>query len=131
MIVVIQTIATEVGNVDILPAIVIEIANADALSPSFIGLTRLVGDFRKGPVAVVVIESGARRLRFASQRIQCRAIDQIDVQPPVIVVVEKCATGSGSLNQIILSRASRKMAKAGETGGAGHVREAHTSCGVD
>jgi hypothetical protein len=130
VVVAIQTIAAEVGNVEVFPAVVIEISNADALPPSLICNARHVGNIREAAPVIIAIEHGAWRPRFVLQDIERRAVDQIDIQPPVIVEVEKRATGAGGLDQVILGGGPRKMAKGAETGFACDIGKAHTRRGV-
>ena len=73
----------------IVPAVVVKVADADACLPSRASNTRLLGDVGERAVAIVLVElrrgSGARR----PVGVQARAVAQVNVQPAVIVVIEK------------------------------------------
>ena len=56
MVIVIETIFPEIGNVQIFPTIVIVIARADPLAPSRGQQASLCGDIREGGIMIVVIQ---------------------------------------------------------------------------
>ena len=57
----IQTVAAEVGDVDVLASVVVDIADADALAPAAIVEAGGFGDIAERAIAVVAIEGGRRR----------------------------------------------------------------------
>ena len=99
--VVIETILTVVSNVKILPAVVVVIADAYALAPSSCGQTRPYRDINKRAVVVVVVEVAGRRLS-GRKTLKCGAIDDEDIGPAIVVVIEDGDAGTGGLNNVFL-----------------------------
>src|SRR4051812_11430738 len=90
VIIVIQTVLSKVSDVKVRPAIVIVVANRDSESPTLVGHSGFLCDVRKGTVVIVMKEHCARRGLFS---ILCRhsgAIEQVNVEPPIIVIIKKC-----------------------------------------
>src|SRR5262249_55389968 len=101
-----------------------------AVPPSLIRHTRFICDISKRAVAVVTIERGARRLHLSAQRIERRTVDQVDIEPAVVVIINKGAARARRFNEVILGRRAGDEAKAAEACGLRHVDEAHARRGV-
>src|SRR5437764_3684127 len=100
-IVVIENVLAVVGDVEILPAVVVVIPDADALAPTSVGQTGFGADIGERAIMVVVIEvvCGA----FAGgQLFQCCAVDDKYFRPVVICIIVVVNVGPGSLIDIIL-----------------------------
>ena len=89
MIVVVEAVLAEIGNVDVGPAIVVVIADHHAKAPALIGHSGFVGHVGERSIVIVVEQHGPRRRFLALQCGERRAIQQIDVEPAVVVVVEQ------------------------------------------
>ncbi len=61
MVVVIETILSEIRDVEVGPAIVVAVADRDAEAPTLVGDAGFFGDVGEGAVVVVVQQHGARR----------------------------------------------------------------------
>src|SRR2546422_5216776 len=86
VIVPVETILSEVRHVDVRPAVVIEIADAHALSPPLVSHARLLRDVGEGAIAIIMVERGAWRFRLAAQCLERRAVDEVDVEPAVVII---------------------------------------------
>src|SRR5712664_1958839 len=116
MIVVIDTILAVIRDVQIRPAVIVEVAHGHAKPPSLIGYACLFGDVGKRAVVIVMKQSRAGRLPFALESIKGRSINQINVRPSVVVIVKNRHTGTRSLQDQILLRCSRDMFELVEPG---------------
>ena len=78
----------EAGDVNVFPAVVVVVADGHAVSPTAKIQARLRRDIGKRAVMIVVIK--ARRMAFARAVVlDRRAINQKNVHPAVVVVVER------------------------------------------
>src|SRR5271156_441366 len=123
VIIVVEAVLAEIRNVDVGPAIVIVIANHGAKAPALVGDSGLVGDVGKGAVVIVVEQHGPRWSFLALQRGKRGPVHQIDVEPSVIVIVEKSNARSGRLENRVLLGTARLVMKLIEAGGVGNVSE--------
>ena len=104
VVVVVQPVFAVVSDVEVGPAIVVVIADRAAESPSVIRHARDVGNVGESSVMIIMEERGMRRLGFAVQRVECRTIHKVDVEPAVVVVVKKADAGSDRFQDKILLR---------------------------
>ena len=91
------------GTKQVVPTVVIEIADADAGLPAGAGKAGFGGNVGEGSVAVVVIELGGRRLAWRPGRVQAGSIGEINVNPAVLIVIEERDTTSLRLNDVTLA----------------------------
>ena len=91
------------GDVQIRKAVAIVVANRHAHAVAAGRHAGLCGDVGEGAVTIVAIERVAQG-RIRSEEIALAAVDQVDVHPPVVVVVEESASRAGSLRQESLRR---------------------------
>ena len=89
MIVVVQPVFAIVGDINIWPAVVVVIADGHAKTPAVIGDARLGGYVSERPIMVVMKQRRVRSLALAVVSIVGRAVHQIDVEPPIVVVVNE------------------------------------------
>ena len=99
--VVIKTILAIVGDVQIVEAIVVVVARADALSPAGGAQAGFVGHVGEGAVVIVVKEmiGGSRRSGLRTER---GAVHDEDVGPTIVVVVEDGDAAAGGLDDVLL-----------------------------
>ena len=97
MIVAIQPVLAKIRYVEIGPSIIVVISYGNAETPSIVGYSCLLGDVSECAVVIVMKQRSVRRRGFAGQCIVSRSIHQINVEPAVVVVVEKGDTGADGL----------------------------------
>ena len=101
LIVVIEAIFSVVGNVQILIAVVVVVADANALSPTGGGEPSFHGHIGEGAVVIIVVEviGGSACRRKAFER---RAVHDENVGPAVVVVIKDGYAGAGSFDDVFL-----------------------------
>src|ERR1051326_3432654 len=82
-------ILAKIRDVDIWPAVVIEIGDGDSEAPAFVRDSRLFGHVSEGTVAIVVEQHGSRRGRSSLECGKCGAVQQIHIQPAVVIVIDQ------------------------------------------
>src|SRR5206468_2606287 len=92
--VVIQAVASVVGDEQIFPAVIVVVPDADALAPSGGSQPRFHGDIGKSTVVIVAkkVIGGFLALR---KSFQSSAVDDENIGPAVVVVIEDGDTGAG------------------------------------
>jgi len=80
-----------VSDEEILEAVVVVIADANAVRPTWVGDAGFRGDIGEGAVAVVVVEAIAGTRRSA---VEAAPTDDEDIHPAVIVVIEEGAAAA-------------------------------------
>src|SRR5690348_1345896 len=101
MIVVIQPVLAVIRDVEIVPSVVVVVADANALSPAGRGQARLGGHIGKSAIVIIVIEAVGRPLA-CRETLEPGAIDEKNVGPAVVVVVKNRDAGPGGLNDVPL-----------------------------
>jgi hypothetical protein len=112
---VVQAIAAERRHVQILEAIVIVVADRNAKAVPIARQARTLGHVLERAVGALAVERvpvllpflwrGTGRHRIA----QPRAVDEEDVEPPVVVAVEDGDAAAHGLEQVLLRRDGRAM----------------------
>src|SRR5205085_8688575 len=87
------------GDEDVLKAVVVIVAYANAASPTNRVQSRFFGDVSECAVAIVLVEAIGCPLGRA---LKTRARQNENVHPPVVVVVKECATATSFLDNILL-----------------------------
>src|SRR5262249_53138430 len=98
----VKNAAAVLRNIEIGKPIKVVIGHSNAHSVASAWHASLLRYVGKRAIAIVTIQRVAKRGLWVEE-IAAAAIDQIDVHPAVIVVVEEGAAGSGSLRQVVLS----------------------------
>ena len=96
-----QTVLPVVRDVEILPAIIVIVASANALSPTRRAQAGFHRDVGESAIMIVAIEV-IRRPLTRRKSFQRRAVDDENVRPAIVVVVEDGNPGSGRLNDVFL-----------------------------
>src|SRR5271157_5023380 len=91
-----------VGDVEIFPAVVVVVADTDALSPTARGQARFRGDIGERAVMIVAVEM-VRRPLTGFRRFQGCAVHDEDIEPAIIVVVEDGDARACGLNNVLLA----------------------------
>src|ERR1700751_4788374 len=99
-VVAIENIAPPLRDVNVWKAIVVVVAPSYSPSIAAAGHTSLIGHVGKGSVTVIAIQRIEKR-RLRRIKIRLAAVDQVNVQPAVVVVIEKGAPGSACLGQML------------------------------
>ena len=89
VIVVVEAVLAVVAHIDVRPAVVVVVGDADAVAPAVIGDAGLRGDIGKRAVVVVAEEGGVRRGFLAVECVEGGAVDQVDGEPAAVVVVDE------------------------------------------
>jgi hypothetical protein len=80
VIVAIEAILANVGDVNVGPAVVVEVSDGDACAPAVVGDAGLGGDIGEGAVVIVAEERGVGWSSFAGERIDRGTVDDLWVQ---------------------------------------------------
>src|SRR6185437_8159170 len=86
VVVVVKAILAEICHVEVGPAVVVVIANGAAESPAVVFDPGDIGDVGKRLIVIVAEERSVRRRGLAVERVVGRSVDQINVEPAVVVV---------------------------------------------
>ena len=129
MVVVVETVFAVVGDVDVRPAVVVVIGCGHTKSPALLVDAGPVGDIGERAVVIVVEEAwrAGRALRLVGG--ERRAVQQVNVQPAVVVVVKQGYAGAGSFEDGAFRRRPDVM-KFVEAGLPGDVDEDYR-CTID
>src|SRR5262249_25450671 len=100
-VVVIENIFAEIRDEEIFVAVVIVIADADALAPSGVADSGLRGDIRKRSVAIVFEKMRGRRLP-RRKTFEARAVHQKNIEPAIVVVVVESDAAARRFEQIFV-----------------------------
>ncbi len=73
----------------VVPAIIVIIADAHAGLPAGTRKARLFGDVSESSIAIISVEMRSRRFSFSPLRVEARAVSEIDIEPSVLIVIEK------------------------------------------
>ena len=84
----VEQIGTVIGDIEISIAIVVDVADGDAGAPTGIIDASGAADFSKAALALVV-EQGIARARLGLIRRQCGAVDGVEVEAAIVVIVEE------------------------------------------
>src|SRR5882762_4565955 len=96
VVVVIQPVLAVVCDVDVRPAVIIVVPHGHAKSPAFVRDARLFGDIGKSAVMVIVEQHGSRRSLLPFQCRHRGTIQEINIEPAVVVIVEQRHTRTNS-----------------------------------
>ena len=114
-----------VGHIQIGPAIVVVVAYGNSNSPTIVGYACLFRDIGKCAIVVVMKERGVRRGGFSAERVVGHAIDEVDVEPSIVVVIEQCDATAEGLDDLRLGARAAVIAPARQTRLSGIVLEDH------
>src|SRR5262249_22677600 len=100
-VVVIENIFAKIADEQIIEAVVVVVADADALSPAGVCNTSLECHVGKGAVAIVLEEM---RDRFLANRktFEPRTINEKNIEPAVVVVIVERNTAARGFEQIFV-----------------------------
>ncbi len=116
-----QVIAAECGDVDVVAAVIVVVADGHAQAIDFDVEAAAFGDVGEGAVVIVAIERGGG---VPAVRSPVLAVDQQDVEPAIAIGIEKGAAGSHGLRQPFLAGAPGIVREV-DARSRGHVGEAY------
>src|ERR1700722_465916 len=99
-IVVIEDILAIVRDVQILEAIVVIVADADALAPAGVCEAGFLSDIGEGAVVVVAVEMIRWSFLRSEAAVKLCAVDDEDVGPAVVIIVEDRDASAGGFDNI-------------------------------
>src|ERR1700760_318161 len=99
-----ETVFAVVGDVEIVVAVVVVIADAYTLAPAGYVQSSSFGDVGECAVVVVVIKVAGVGRAVARIGVKHAAINEEDVGPAVVIVVEDGDTAAGGLEDVLLNR---------------------------
>src|SRR5579862_2085805 len=96
-VVTVEQVFSPIGDKNVLEAVVVVVADADTLSPAGMGQASFFGYVGEGSVAIVPKKfvAGRRPLQF-----EARAVDQEDIKPAVVVVIDEGHAGPRGLEDV-------------------------------
>jgi len=107
----------------VVPSVVVVIADADAGLPSGACQSGFFGDVGEGAVAVIFVQMGGGRFSRRPMSAELSAVSQVDIQPAIIVVIEKGQTASFCFNDVTLMVGGAPDVGDGQAGFFGHIYE--------
>ena len=128
-VVVVEHVLAVVGDEQIVVAVVVVVADADALSPAGVLEPSLQGDVGEGAVAIV-LEQVVEGLFARRKAFEPPAVDQEDVEPAVVVVVVEGDAAAGGLEQIFVLVLAAEDRLGVESGFVGDVDEGDAEVGL-
>ncbi len=128
-VVAIEDAATVLRDVEIGEAVGVVVAYSDAHAIAAAGDASFLCDVGEGAVAIVVVE-GVAEGNGRSPKIAGAAVDQIDVDPAVVVVVEEGAAGAGGFGEIFLEGVATGVDEIYAGSGGENFGEGETGAGI-
>src|SRR4029077_9899939 len=95
-VVVVEDVLAEVGDEEIVEAVVVVIADADGLPPAGMNEARLSGDVGESTVAIIFVQA-IGGLLAGRKAFQTRAIHQENIEPAIVVVIVEGDAATGGL----------------------------------
>jgi|SRR5580658_85799 hypothetical protein len=100
-VVVIEDVFSVVGDVEIFPAVVVVIPDANALAPAGVSETGFLRNVGEGAVVIVVVQMAGGCL-CGKRRVEACPVDDENIWPPIVVVIEDGDTRSRGFNDVFL-----------------------------
>src|SRR6185503_13307515 len=117
VIIVVKAILPKIRNVDVGPSVVVIISDGNAESPALIGYPGVIGHVAKRPIMIVVEQRGARCWRLTVQSGEGRAVDKVNIQPTIVVIIQEPYAGADGLENGFLLRGTGTMMKSVQASG--------------
>ncbi len=115
-VVVIQNASSILRDIHVRETVAVVVAYCNALPVSLARNSRLFCDISESPVAIIAIHRVPQRgIRII--KVTFAAIDEVDVHPSVIIVVQKRAACTGGFRQVFLGRFPGRVYPSDPAGG--------------
>ncbi len=125
----VQDVLAEISDEQVVVAVVVVVADADALSPSGVLEPGLQRDVGKGAVAIV-LEQVVEGLFARRKAFEPPAVDEEDVEPAVVVVIVEGDAAARGLEQILVLVLAAKDGLGVQSGFFGDVDEGDAEVGL-
>ncbi len=102
VVVVVEPILAEVGDIDVGPAVVVVVSDGHAEAPAIVADAGFLGHVGEGAVVIIVEERGMRRESFSIERGLGAAVHEIDIQPAIVVVIQEGDAGADAFEDVFL-----------------------------
>src|SRR5580658_924006 len=116
VIVVVEAVLAPVRHKDIGPAVVVVVRNGHAETPAVVGHAGLGRHVGERAVVVIMKQRRVGRRLLAVERIKGRAVDDINIEPAVVVVVDQPHAGALGLDDVLLLRTAHLVRPMGQSG---------------
>src|SRR5713101_8761516 len=116
MVVVVEPVLAVVADKEIGPAVIVIIRHRAAVSPAIVRHTGLLRYFGESSVMIVVEQCRVWRFFLSIQRIECRAVHEIDIEPAIVVEVDQADARTIGLNKEVFLWHAHFVAPATESG---------------
>ena len=123
----IQNAFSVLGHIHIGKSVAVVVTHGNTLPVAAGGDAGLLGDVGESSVSIVAIERIAQG-RIGIVEVALAAVDEIDVHPSVVVVVEKGAACAGGFRQIFLRRLAGGVHPGDAAAGGWHFFEGIGRC---
>ncbi len=97
-----QDVVSPEAAEQIVPAVVVIVADTDASLPTGAPQAGFLGDVGKGSVAIIFVEMRSGGLAGRPVGVEARAVGEIDVEPAIIVVVEERQAAAFGFDDVAL-----------------------------
>src|SRR6266568_5268076 len=114
VIVMVKAVLSVVTHENVRPAVVVVVCYSRAETPAIIGHACFGRYIGKCTVVIVVEQRGVWRRLLALHRIEGRAVNQINVQPAVVVVVDQSHSRAVGVDDQLLVRRTHPVVPSGE-----------------
>ena len=125
-VVTVQTALSQVDDINIRPTVIVEIAGAYPRAPAVVLDASAGGDIGERTVAVVAKQGGRQRLFLTSSSGVSQRIDEVDIDPSIVIEIEESQSGARGFRQVGFERLPRDMLKPTQAGGLGHIFVVHS-----
>src|SRR5208282_2914820 len=127
VVVAIEPVSAEVANKNVGPSVVVKVADGHPESPAVIRYTCLGGYIGKCAI-VIVVEERCVRWRFSpGECVVGGSVHQVNIEPAVIVIVDKPHTRTVSLKDVLLLGGSHHVTPLSQPGRLCHILENYGS----
>src|SRR5580698_193973 len=109
VIVVIEPVLAKIRDIDVRPAVVVIVSDGDPKAPSIVGHSCLCSDIGEGAVMIVVEQSCMGRFGCALHCVIRRTVNDIDIEPTIVVIVKKRYAGPDRIQDVFLLRRSHRV----------------------
>src|SRR5947207_2111785 len=108
---------------EIVPAVVVVVADANAGLPAGTGETGFFRNIREGAVAIVLVEMRSGCFARGPVGVEAGSVGEIDVQPAVLVVIEESQPAALRFNDVLFVVGAAPNVGNGQPGFASYVDE--------
>ena len=123
-----QDVVSPEAAEEIVPAVVVVIADADAGLPARARESGFFRDVGESSVAIVFVQMGSGSFPRRPVGVEARSVRQINIEPAVMVVIEKGQTAAFGFNDVFFLIDATPDIRGIQAGFLGHVDEHDWRC---